>query len=103
MTTRWSDVRRSKVPDEAAAQSSGRALREALALSEIRAARGITQVVMARALETTQGSVSALEHRQDVFLSSLRDYIEALGGELEITAVFDDERIPVAIGEPATA
>ncbi len=103
MTTRWSDVRRSKVPDEAAAQESGRALREALALSEIRTARGITQVMMARALETTQGSVSALEHRQDVFLSSLREYIEALGGELELTAVFDDDRIPVVIGEHPTA
>jgi len=38
-----------------------------------------------------------------VFLSSLREYIEALGGELELTAVFDDDRIPVVIGEHPTA
>ncbi len=38
------------------------------------------------------GNVSELERREDVYLSSLREYVEALGGRLELTAVFDDDR-----------
>jgi hypothetical protein len=39
-----------------------------------------------------------LEGRSDVYLSTLRSYVQALGGRLEIAAVFDDERYPVAPG-----
>ncbi len=53
---------------------------------------------MAERLEKSQGNISELEHRSDVYLSSLREYVEALGGQLEIAAVFDDERHPIAIG-----
>src|SRR5262245_22272084 len=102
MTRKWSEIKREKAPDEQAVAASGRALRTALALSELRTNRGVTQVALAQALQTTQGSVSALEHRQDIFLSSLREYVEALGGTLEVAAVFDGERIPVAVGpQPA--
>ena len=96
--TKWSEIRRKEVPDEAVARASGRALRVALALDELRKSRGVTQVDVAKIMEIGQGNVSSLEHRQDVFISTLREYIAALGGELEVAAVFDDERIPIAIG-----
>lgn len=101
-TTKWSEIRRSKIPDEAAEQAvaaSGRALRDALALYELRRQRGVTQVAIAERLNIRQGSVSEMERRPDVYISSLRDYIAALGGELEINAVFDGERIPISIGD----
>jgi transcriptional regulator with XRE-family HTH domain len=59
-------------------------------LTELRQARKITQAALAEALGTTQASVSKLERRSDMYLSSLRRLVEAMGGELEITARFPD-------------
>lgn len=93
-TTRWSAVRGRLVPhdqDEAAAEGR-RALRDALGLARIRAERQVTQVELATRLDRSQGNISELERRSDVYLSSLREYVEALGGELEVNAVFDGKR-----------
>ena len=43
-----------------------------------------------------------MENRSEIYLSTLRSYIEALGGRLEITAVFGKDRIPVAVGNTGT-
>jgi DNA-binding XRE family transcriptional regulator len=96
----WSEIRRRKVPPEAevAMAASGRALRDALELAELRKANGLTQVELANRLGVSQGSVSELERRDDVYLSTLREYVQALGGELEVAAVFDGDRHPIAIG-----
>lgn len=89
---KWSDIRRSKISpeQEAAAASSAQALQDAIALRDLRTSRGITQVTLAERLGKSQGNVSELERRDDVYVSSLREYVEALGGRLEIAAVFDD-------------
>ena len=50
---------------------------------------------LADRLDRSQGNISELERRSDVYLSSLREYVEALGGELEINAVFDGKRHPI--------
>jgi hypothetical protein len=55
-------------------------------------------VDVAGRLGVSQGNVSELERREDLYLSTLREYVEALGGTLELTAVFDDERRAIAIG-----
>ncbi|UUO00894.1 helix-turn-helix transcriptional regulator [Mycolicibacterium novocastrense] len=54
-------------------------------LSEIRREAGVTQAEMAERLRTTQGSVSQLERRSDVLLSTLSDYLIALGARALIT------------------
>ena len=59
-------------------------------LYRLRQARNVTQDELAAAMGTTQASVSKLERRPDVYLSSVRRYVEAMGGELEITARFPD-------------
>lgn len=59
-------------------------------LHELRRARDMTQVALARQLNMVQPSVSRLERQTDLYLSTLRRYVEALGGRLEIRAVFDD-------------
>jgi non-homologous end joining protein Ku len=51
----------------------------------------VTQVQLAERLGKSQGNISELERRDDVYLSSLREYVEALGGRLEIAAVFEEE------------
>lgn len=56
------------------------------------------RVQLAEQLSISQGNVSRLEARSDVYLSTLRSYVEALGGHLEIAAVFGDERVAVAVG-----
>jgi len=59
-------------------------------LDEIRKARQMTQAKLADALGVNQGEVSKIEHRTDIYLSTLAGYVEALGGKLEIRAVFPD-------------
>jgi transcriptional regulator with XRE-family HTH domain len=96
---KWREIRGAKVPpdQEAAQAASTRALRDALSLRELRTGRGITQVQIAERLGKSQGNVSELERRDDVYLSSLREYVEALGGRLEISAVFEDEHAAIPI------
>ena len=74
-----------------------RAMEDALALAELRNSRNVTQVELAAQLGITQGNVSRIEGRSEIYLSTLRSYIEALGGHIEITAVFGDDRVPVAV------
>ena len=62
--------------------------------AELRRAGEITQEALAEALDTTQSGVSRLDQR-DLHLSTLLRYVEALGGRVEITAVFDDERLSI--------
>ena len=78
-----------------------RAIEDVLALAQLRQSRHVTQVQLAETLGISQGNVSRLEARSDVYLSTLRSYIEALGGHLEIAAVFDDERVAVDISDNA--
>ena len=98
-TTKWSEARGRLVPadQEEAAAEGRRALRDALGLARIRAERQVTQVELATRLDRSQGNISELERRSDVYLSSLREYVEALGGELEVNAVFDGVRQPIAV------
>ena len=51
---------------------------------------------MASTLGTSQANISRIEHQEDLFLSTLREYVEALGGTLELRAVFDDETVAIA-------
>lgn len=70
-------------------------------LREIRKARQLTQVAVAQRLETTQANVSQLEARTDLYLSTLAEYVAALGGHLEITAVFEGERYELKLADLA--
>jgi DNA-binding Xre family transcriptional regulator len=79
-----------------------RAAEDAIALAELRNSRDVTQIELAAQLGITQGNVSRIEGRSEIYLSTLRSYIEALGGHLEITAVFGKDRIPVAVGNTGT-
>ncbi len=67
-----------------------------MTLRELRRARKLTQVKIARKLGITQDSVSRLEQRSDLLLSTLRKTVEAMGGRLSLVAEFPD-RAPVAL------
>jgi transcriptional regulator with XRE-family HTH domain len=63
---------------------------ERMALEELRGAKQLTQSDMAAMLDVPQSSISRIEQRADMYLSTLRNYIHAVGGELRIQAVFPD-------------
>ena len=69
---------------------------EEMTLRELREARKLTQVRMAKALGVTQDSVSRLEKRSDLLLSTLRKTVQAMGGNLSLVAEFPD-RAPVVL------
>ncbi|MGH9106232.1 MAG: helix-turn-helix domain-containing protein [Acidimicrobiales bacterium] len=75
---------------------------EEMRLYELRHAEAVSQAEVAGRLEVTQGAISKLEHADDVRVSTLRQYLDALGARLELVAVFDEEerRVPVHLGKP---
>lgn len=77
---------------------------ETLRLKQLRERWGISQQELAKILNVSQPAVSKLEDRPDVMLSTLRQYVESLGGNLEILATFPDRpavRLEIAeTGEP---
>jgi predicted transcriptional regulator len=65
-------------------------VRTVVGLTAIREARGATQRQIAEAWNVSQPNVSQIERSEDIFLSTLRKYIAALGGQIEVRAVFPD-------------
>jgi transcriptional regulator with XRE-family HTH domain len=86
-----SPARRKKIEARAA-----QLIAEEMTLQELRHARKLTQVRMAKTLGITQDSVSRLEKRSDLLLSTLRKTVEAMGGSLSLIAEFPD-RAPVVL------
>jgi DNA-binding XRE family transcriptional regulator len=74
---------------------------EEMTLRELRKARRLTQVRFAKTLKINQDSVSRLEKRSDLLLSTLRKAVEAMGGTLSLVAEFPDRQPVVlsALGE----
>jgi DNA-binding XRE family transcriptional regulator len=69
-------------------------------LGELRRIRGVSQSAVATSLDVTQPNISRIEQEDDVRLSTLGRYIAALGGRLEVTAVFDDTTVPLLRDPP---
>jgi transcriptional regulator with XRE-family HTH domain len=94
-----------RLPGERRAKVDARAaelIAEEMTLRDLRRALDRTQVRLARELGVKQETVSRLEKRSDMLLSTLRSYVEAMGGELELLATFPD-RPPIRLKTLATA
>jgi ribosome-binding protein aMBF1 (putative translation factor) len=92
---------RAKMTPEARERVDARvlaALRQ-MPLLELRKARSLSQEQLAKELQTTQGEISKIEHRTDMYLSTLRNYVEAMGGELDIIARFKDGAVRISTFE----
>lgn len=90
LTRHWSPERRQAIDTRI---DDARVELLAQDLAALRTARHVTQVDLADALGRSQSTISAIESAADHRLSTLRNIVTALGGHLEITAVFDDQRI----------
>lgn len=70
-------------------------LQQDMALAEVRKAMSLTQVDLAEMLHIKQAAIARLENRTDMYISSLRKYITALGGELDIVARFPEGEVHI--------
>ena len=82
---------------EVEAQAS-RLIEEEMTLRDLRKAHALTQERMAEALHISQDGVSRIEKRSDFLLSTLRSYIEAMGGKLRLVVEFPDRK-PVTLSD----
>ena len=94
-TRTWKSVKQGRLSAPAAARVKARVEEEVrtLTLKALRNELAVTQAALAGSAEMTQSELSRLESRADHRVSSLRRYVEALGGELEITAIIGGRRV----------
>ncbi len=92
---RWSDLKRKRLSADAL-QKIDQEVRDEITEMNLRALReaaGETQSSAAVKAEMTQSELSKIERRDDHLISTLRRYVEGLGGQLEVTAVFNGRRV----------
>jgi ribosome-binding protein aMBF1 (putative translation factor) len=96
MTRKFSELRDKMSPERRAEieKEVEKALAE-MPLNELRNARGLSQKMLAEALNIQQPAVAKMERRTDMYISTLRSHIEAMGGYLEITAHFADGAVKI--------
>jgi predicted XRE-type DNA-binding protein len=97
MAKKFSDLR-AKMSPESQSRSEAKALAmlAEMPLNELRQARGLSQKMLADVLHVQQPSIAKLEKRTDMYISTLRSHIEAMGGELEVIAKFPDGAIKIS-------
>ena len=96
MTKKFADLRNA-MSAKRKEQNAHRAavMLAAMALPELRDLLQVTQDDLADRLAISQSNVSRLERREDMLISTLREWVSALGGELQILAVFPDGAVPL--------
>lgn len=96
-TTKPFRILREKMPIEWQKKSELKAkkLLAEMRLQELRNSQHICQEQLAEIMATKQANISRLERRMDMYISTLRDYIEALGGELDIIARFPNREVKI--------
>ena len=97
---KWSEIRaRTDDPERRArVDEEKRSMGAVMTLFEMREQRGASQEDLARAWATSQPNVSKIERQDDLFVSTVRRYVEALGGKLEMQAVFPDQTVRLHVG-----
>lgn len=78
------------------ARAKAQSMRADMPLNELRQARGLSQKMLAEVLNVQQPSIAKMEKRTDMYLSTLRSHIEAMGGQLEVVARFPDGVVKIS-------
>jgi DNA-binding XRE family transcriptional regulator len=96
MSHNWRDIRKKLSPEqEEETRQYVKSVVEAVSLNQLRQARSLTQANLASTLGVNQGSVSKMEKRTDMYVSTLRSYVQAMGGQLLIKAVFPEGEVEI--------
>jgi transcriptional regulator with XRE-family HTH domain len=97
---KFSDLRAKMSPQsQARARARAEQLLAEMPLHALRRARELSQATLAEILGATQPQVSKIEHSTDLYVSTLRRYVQAVGGDLQITAVFPEGTVVVDLFE----
>jgi transcriptional regulator with XRE-family HTH domain len=98
---RWTDIKgRLRPQTQRRLASASRQLSAELRLSQLRKARGLTQEAVADLLGVSQAEVSKMERRSELYIGTLRKFIEAMNGELVLAARFaDGVEVPITLGD----
>lgn len=96
MARKFAELRARMSPESQARSDARRhAMLAEMALTELRKARGLSQKELAAALHVQQPSIAKIERRTDMYISTLRAHIEAMGGELEVIARFPEGSVRI--------
>lgn len=96
MATKWRDIRRTHPPEvEERIRKQVEEAAGVMTLYQLREARNLTQVSLAKVLNVNQGAVSRMEKRTDMYVSTLRNFIQAMGGQLQVKAVFPEGEVQI--------
>jgi transcriptional regulator with XRE-family HTH domain len=96
MARKWSEIRRKHSPEvEERIRQSVKDAAGVMTLYQLREARSLTQVNLAKVLNVNQGAVSRMEKRTDMYVSTLRNFIQAMGGQLQVKAVFPEGEVEI--------
>ncbi|MGA2085777.1 MAG: XRE family transcriptional regulator [Terracidiphilus sp.] len=96
MAHKWREIRGSFSPkEEAEIEQRVKDAAGVMTLYQLREARSLTQVSLAKVLQVNQGAVSRMEKRTDMYVSTLRSYIQAMGGHLQVKAIFPEGEVEI--------
>ena len=96
MAKKFSELRSRMSPQSRArAEARAQAMLAEMPLNELRQARGLSQKMLADVLHVQQPSIAKMEKRTDMYLSTLRSHIEAMGGKLDVIARFPDGSVKI--------
>ncbi|MCU0839844.1 MAG: helix-turn-helix domain-containing protein [Rhodospirillales bacterium] len=96
MARKFSELTKDLTPERRERIDVAKALlRDEMELAELRQALALTQSTLAEALGVKQAEISKIENRADIFISTLRRFIKAMGGDLQIHAVFPDRAVKI--------
>ncbi len=96
MATKWRDIRGTFSPElEERIRKGVEEAASVMSLHQLREARKLTQVNLAKVLKVNQGAVSRMEKRTDMYVSTLRSYIQAMGGQLQVKAIFPEGEVQI--------
>ncbi|MGD0960911.1 MAG: XRE family transcriptional regulator [Methylomonas sp.] len=97
MANKFSELQAKMKPEaQAKAKAKAQVMLAEMPLNELRQARGLSQKMLAEVLHVQQPSIAKMEKRTDMYISTLRSHIEAMGGELEVVARFPDGVVKIS-------
>lgn len=97
MAKKFANLRAKMSPEsQQRSEALAQTMIQEMPLQELRQARGLSQKVLADLLSVQQPAIAKIEKRTDMYVSTLRSHIEAMGGELEVIARFPDGSVKIS-------